>query len=344
MNNATFKALWVTETPAENSPPTKTVHDRIYQRTVIERNINDLPAGDLLIKVIYSSLNYKDALSAEGHKGVTRQYPHTPGIDAAGIVAQSNCTDFKEGQKVLVTGYDLGMNTAGGFAEYIRVPAAWVMKLPKNLSLQESMIYGTAGFTAALSIFKLQHSGLKPEQGEVLVTGATGGVGSIAVALLAKLGFSVIAATGKTQSHDFLRQLGAKEVIGRDTLQDKSKRPMLKGRWAGVLDTVGGNILATALKSTQYGGHISCCGLVASAEFSTSVFPFILRGINLLGVDSVEYPMTSRSRLWQLIANEWKIESLQQLMIECDLTTLNTTYIDKILQGQIQGRVVVKPY
>ncbi len=236
------------------------------------------------------------------------------------------------------------MNTAGGFAEYIRVPAAWVMKLPQNLSLQESMIYGTAGFTAALSILKLQHSGLKPEQGEVLVTGATGGVGSIAVALLAKLGFSVIAATGKTQSHDFLRQLGAKEVIGRDALQDESKRPMLKGRWAGVLDTVGGNILATALKSTQYGGHISCCGLVASAEFSTSVFPFIIRGINLLGVDSVEYPMTGRSRLWELMADEWKIESLQQLMIECDLTTLNTTYIDKILQGQIQGRVVVKPY
>lgn len=326
-----FQALCINETEDGN-----------YVRSIIDRSSDDLPAGDILIKVAYSSLNYKDGLSASGNKGVTRQYPHTPGIDAAGVVAASGSSDFKEGDEVLVTGYDLGMNTAGAFAGYIRVPAAWVVKLPAGLSQQESMIIGTAGFTAALSVRKLQHAGVKPDQGEVLVTGASGGVGSVGVALLAKLGYQVVAGTGKPEAKDLLTKLGAQSFISREELVDDSKRPLLKGRWAGVLDTVGGDILTTALKATQYGGAVSCCGLVASPKLNMMVFPFILRGIDLLGVDSVELPMPPRLETWNLLAKDWKLDSLNDLMTECDLEALKDTWIDKILAGQVMGRVVVK--
>jgi len=326
-----FKTLWVTETP-----------QKTYLRQIIQRFTRELPPGEVLIKVFYSSLNYKDALSATGNKGVTRSYPHTPGVDAAGIVAQSSDYRFKEGEEVFVTGYDLGMNSPGGWAEYVRVPANWVVKRPTLLTLRESMIYGTAGFSAALSVFKLQQSGLKPDQGEVLVTGATGGVGSIGVAILAQLGYSVVAVTGKTDAHDFLKELGAQTVLSREEVEDHSSRPLLKSRWAGVLDTVGGNTLAVALRSTQQRASVSCCGMVDSWELNTNVFPFILRGINLLGVDSAESPMERRLAIWQLLSTEWKITQLNELAIEGDLETLNTVYIDKILQGQIRGRVLVK--
>ncbi len=326
-----FNALWVTETP-----------EKTYQRQIIQRSVSDLPAGDVLIRVSYSSLNYKDALSASGNKGVTRNYPHTPGIDAAGIVEHSDSPAFQTGDAVVVTGFDLGMNTAGGFAGYIRVPAAWVVKLPAGISLRDSMVYGTAGFTAALSVFKLEHAGLRPEQGEVLVTGATGGVGSIAVAILSQLGYRVVAGSGKSSAQDFLKQLGATETLSREDLQDESNKPLLKGRWAGVLDTVGGKILGTALKTLQYGGKASCCGLVASPELQTTVFPFILRGVDLLGVDSVECPMETRLILWDKLANDWKIPSLDTLMTEISLEELESVYLDKILRGQVQGRVVVR--
>jgi putative YhdH/YhfP family quinone oxidoreductase len=331
MTNTTFKALWVTETP-----------QKTFARTLIDRPLQDLPAGEVLIKVAYSALNYKDALSATGNKGVTKKYPHTPGVDAAGHVVESHHPQFQAGEAVIVTGYDLGMNTAGAFAEYIRVPANWVVKLPNHLALKDSMIYGTAGFTAAQSILQLQHSGLRPDQGEVLVTGATGGVGSLGVALLANLGYHVVAATGKPQSHDFLRTLGAKEIIGRDTLRDDPNRPLLKSRWAGVLDTVGGDILAAAIKSTQYRGRVSCCGLVASPQLSLTVFPFILRGVHLLGIDSAQCPEETRLKIWELLAGDWNIAALlPKLVIDSDLVKLNTVYIDQILQGQIQGRVVI---
>lgn len=327
----TFDALWITETDAKT-----------FERSIIERSTDELPDGEVLIKVDYSSLNYKDALSASGNKGVTRAYPHTPGIDAAGTVAESASADFREGDAVLVTGYDLGMNTPGGFAGYIRVPAAWVVKLPEGLSLQQSMILGTAGFTAALSVQKLLHAGLQPAQGEVLVTGASGGVGCIGVALLAKLGYRVVAGTGKPDAHDWLRGLGAQEFLSRKELVDDSSRPLLKSRWAGVLDTVGGTVLATALKSTRYGGCVSCCGLVASPRLDATVFPFILRGVDLLGVDSVEIPMAPRLALWQRLAGEWRLDGLEALMTEVDLMALKETWIDKILRGQVRGRVVVK--
>lgn len=326
-----FNALWITETP-----------EKTYQHNLIERSIHDLPPGEVLIRVQYSSLNYKDALSASGNKGVTRSYPHTPGIDAAGVVEHSENPAFSVGDAVLVTGFDLGMNTAGGFAGYIRVPASWVVKLPEGLSLRDSMIYGTAGFTAALSIYKLEYAGLTPDNGEVLVTGATGGVGSIAVALLAKLGYHVVASSGKSSAHEFLRSLGAAEIVSREELQDESDKPMVKGRWAGVLDTVGGAILANALKALKYGGKASCCGLVASPQLHTTVFPFILRGVDLLGVDSVACPMDVRLQLWGKMANDWRLDSLETLVTEVSLEALKDTYLDKILQGQVQGRVVVQ--
>ena len=324
----TFKAMVVSETA-----------EKTFSREVRERALGDLPAGELIIDVKYSSLNYKDALSATGNKGVTRKYPHTPGIDAAGVVADSTTKLFTVGDQVTVTGFDLGMNTSGGFAQYISVPALWATKLPQGLSLKDSMSHGTAGLTAALCIIRLMASGLTKESGEVLVTGASGGVGSVAVAILAKLGFNVVAATGKASEHDFLNGLGAKAIMSREEANDTSGRPLQKPRWAGVVDTVGGNILATALKTTKYGGLVAACGNAMSAELNVNVFPFILRGVSLLGVDSVEIPMRARQMAWNKLAGEWSID-VGKLVTEVSLEELNPK-IDEILKGGIRGRVLI---
>ena len=324
----TFKAMVVSETA-----------DQKFIREIRQKELSDLPAGELLIEVKYSSLNYKDALSASGNKGVTRKYPHTPGIDAAGVVATSSTSQFGAGDQVIVTGFDLGMNTAGGFGQYISVPASWAVKLPQGMTLKESMAYGTAGLTAALCVMRLMAFGLTKDSGEVLVTGATGGVGSVAVGILAKLGFNVVAATGKTDEKDFLTQLGAKTIISREEANDTSGRPLQKGRWAGVVDAVGGNILATAIKSTKYGGLVAACGNTMSADLAVSVYPFILRGVSLLGVDSVEIPMNTRLRTWQKLAQDWKLD-LSGFVSECALEELSPK-IDLILKGGIRGRVVV---
>ncbi len=314
--------------------------DKTFVRAIRERAVGDLPEGDILIKVHYSSLNYKDALSASGNKGVTRKYPHTPGVDAAGVVAESTDTRFRPGANVVVTGYDLGMNTDGGFGQYIRVPADWVVPLPVHLTPQESMVYGTAGFTAALSVFRLQELALTPEKGEILVTGATGGVGSIAVSILSKLGYHVVAATGKETEVAYLRDLGAAEVIPRREVLDTSGRPLLKGRWAGVVDTVGGEILATAIKSVQLHAVITTCGNVGGAELPITVYPFILRGASLLGVDSAGCPMAKRLQVWDKISGEWKLKNLGRLSTEISLEELDEN-IDRILQGKQTGRKVV---
>lgn len=326
-----FQALWISET-----------EDGKFERQIAERNTDDLPAGDVLVKVAYSALNYKDALSASGNKGVTRKYPHTPGIDAAGVVTESSHADFKPGDEVLVTSYDLGMNTSGGFGGYIRVPADWVIPLPAGLSLQESMILGTAGLTAAISVHKLRHAGVTPDKGEVLVTGASGGVGSLGVAILAKLGYTVVAGTGKAAAQDWLRGLGASGFVSREELVDDSGKPLLRTRWAGVLDTVGGEVLTTALKTTHPHGAVSCCGNVASPKLPTTVFPFILRGLDLLGVDSQNYPMAERRELWNKLGGDWKPQTLHDIMTETDLAELKDRWIDTILAGGTQGRVVVK--
>lgn len=313
--------------------------DNTYVRQIEQRQLADLPEGDVLIRVNYSSLNYKDALSAIGNKGVTRRYPHTPGIDAAGTVIESRFETFKPGDPVLVTGYDLGMNTSGGFGQYVRVPAEWVVPLPAGLSEKESMIYGTAGFTAGMSVYFLTER-VKPQDGPVLVTGATGGVGSVSVAVLAKLGYSVAAVTGKTAEEAFLKNIGASQIVDRDDAADNSGRPLLKGQWAGVVDTVGGEILATAIKSTQAWGTVTCCGNVASPDLPLTVFPFILRGVRLVGIDSQNCPMDLRLKVWGNLAGPWKIDGLEKLCTEIALDGLSDN-IDLILKGRQRGRVVV---
>jgi len=315
--------------------------EKQYSRSIVTRSIEELPAGDLLVRVRYSSLNFKDALSATGRPGVTKNYPHTPGIDATGEVVECASGAFAPGDQVIVTGFDLGMNTAGGYGEYIRIPSDWAVKLPAGLSQRESMILGTAGFTAGLSVWKLAAAGVKPGGGDILVTGATGGVGSIAVAILAKAGYRVVAATGKAAERDYLLELGAAEIIGRDEVLSGSERPMMKERWAGVVDVAGGETLVAAVKATRYGGAVTCCGLVASPELNMNVFPFILRGVSLIGIDSVQCPMAPRLQVWAKLAAEWKPAQLETAATEVTLATLEEK-IQGILKGEVKGRVLVK--
>lgn len=326
-----FRALLVEET-SEGS----------FTRRIIPRNLNDLPDNDLLVRVRYSSLNFKDAMSATGNKGITRQYPHTPGIDAAGVVEDDASGRFAPGDEVIVTSYDLGMNTPGGFGEYIRVPAAWAVPLPSGLSLRESMILGTAGFTAALSVHKLVEAGIGADDGDILVTGATGGVGSLAVAILARAGCRVAAATGKTGEEAFLTSLGAAEIIPRDDILDDSGKPLLSERWSGAVDVAGGNTLASVLKALHYGGVATCCGLVDSPKLPATVFPFILRGVSLLGVNSEHTPMPLRETIWRKLAGEWKVAQLEELVDECQLDGLGER-IQAMLAGKHTGRTVVTP-
>ncbi len=313
-----------------------------FSTTLVDTDVSELPAGDVLIRVEWSSLNYKDALSACGKPGVTRQYPHTPGIDAAGVVVSAADGPWKAGDRVIVTGYDLGMNSSGGYGQFIRVPADWVVKLPDNMDLRYAMLLGTAGLTAALCVESLLDTGLSPDQGEVLVTGASGGVGAIAVALLAKLGFTVIAGTGKADAIDWLKALGAADVIGREALSAGTEKPLLKPRWAGVIDTVGGDILVNALKTLKYGASAACCGMAGSAQMNGSVFPFILRGINLLGVDSVELPLDIKQQVWDVLAGEWRLEQPERLLAaEVSLADL-PAWFPRILAGEVRGRVLVR--
>lgn len=314
--------------------------DQGFTRRVVERDVGELPDGDVLIDVHYSSLNYKDGLSATGNPGVTRKFPHTPGIDAAGVVLESRTDEFAVGDEVIVIGYDLGMNTPGGFGQRIRVPAGWVIARPDGLTLHESMVLGTAGFTAALCVDKLEHAGMTPGSGPVLVTGATGGVGSVAVLLLARLGYTVAAVTGKADRHEFLRSLGASEILSREEARQGSDRPLLKERWGGVVDTVGGETLFNAVKSLRYGCSAAACGLVESPQIPASVFPFILRNVNLLGVDSVELPRARKAEVWQKLAGPWKLDGLDALEERLTLETLSDA-IDRILAGRMVGRGVL---
>ena len=314
--------------------------DNHFSRSITEKIFDELSDGEVLVKVSWSSLNYKDALSASGNRGVTKRYPHTPGIDASGVVEESSSDAFHPGDKVIVTSYDLGMNTSGGFAEYIKIPASWIVPLPAGLDLRESMIFGTAGFTAGMSVMALTRS-VPPGRGDILVTGATGGVGSLSVALLAKLGYSVTAVSGKPESGPFLKGLGAQKILTRTEATVGHERPLLKGIWAGVIDTVGGEILATAIKSTDLQGVVTCCGNVASPDLPLTVFPFILRGVSLVGIDSQNCPMEARRKIWQHLASDWKPDRLDNLCREVSLDELENE-IDLILKGGQTGRVVVK--
>lgn len=314
--------------------------DGNFTREITTRKLDSLPDGEVLVKVKHSSLNYKDALSAIGNRGVTRNYPHTPGVDVAGVVERSESAEFEPGDKVIVHGYDLGMDTSGGFGQYVRVPAGWVVNLPSGLGIKESMMYGTAGFTAAQSVLRIVEGGVMPQDGNILVTGATGGVGSMAVAILGKVGYGVTASTGKTEQRQFLEDLGAGEVIGREDLTDPSGRLLLKGQWAGVVDTVGGEILATAIKSVRQRGVVTTCGNVASHELNTNVYPFILRGVTLAGIDSASCPMERRRLVWEKISGEWKLDILERICRTVSLEDLDPE-IDVILKGGQVGRVVI---
>lgn len=329
MGESTFRAMVVEEK-----------EEGRFESGIEERSLSDLPEGDVLVRVRYSSLNYKDALSAVGNKGVTRNYPHTPGIDAAGEVVESASGAFSPGEKVLVTGWDMGMNTDGGFGEYVRVPAEWVLTLPEGMELKESMMYGSAGFTAGLSLHEIEAAGLTPQSGEIIVSGASGGVGSLSVGILSAAGYSVTAVTGKPGAAELLGRLGAKSVVGRDEVQDSSNRPLLKGRFAGAIDTVGGEMLSAIIRSTGYGGVVTCCGNAGGADLRITVYPFILRAVRLIGIDSVACPGPLRKSVWERLAGMWRVSELRQLATDIRLEDVPAR-LEKMLENTHTGRFVV---
>ena len=325
---STFKAFRVEE---ENEKFVSAIKEIPFQ---------ELEEGEVLIKVHYSSLNYKDALSASGNKGVTRNFPHTPGIDAVGTIVSSSSEKFNVDEEVIVTSYDLGMNTDGGFAEYVKVPASWVVKLPKGLSMKEAMIIGTAGLTAGMSVLRLIET-VKPAAGTIVVSGATGGVGSVSVMILNKLGYKVAAITGKEAEKQYLLDLGATEVILRKDFEEFQKRPLLKPLFAGAIDTVGGVILENMIKTVQPLGVVTACGNAASIQLELTVFPFILRGVSLIGIDSQNYPMNYREQVWNKLATEWKLENLEANATTISLNELSDK-LNLMLQGKLKGRTVLE--
>ncbi len=327
-NNSTFKAFRVEEKSGS------------YIGSVKETGFSPLNKNEILVKVHYSSLNYKDVLSASGNKGVTRYYPHTPGIDAVGTIEKLNSDTFRVGEKVIVTSFDLGMNTDGGFAEYIQVPSEWAVKLPEKLTMKEAMIYGTAGLTAGMSVLRLIEL-IKPEDGKIVVSGATGGVGTLSVSILSKLGYSVVAITGKEAERDYLLNLGAKEILLRSEVENFDKKPLLKPLFAGAIDTVGGLILENIIKSTDSIGVVTCCGNIASPKLDLTVFPFILRGVTLIGIDSQNYPMRYRTKVWDMLADKWKPKQLEDTCCEIKLEEIQPK-IELMLQGKLKGRTVLK--
>jgi putative YhdH/YhfP family quinone oxidoreductase len=303
--------------------------------------INDLPKGNVLIKTAYSSINYKDGLAAAANGKIVRSYPFVPGIDLAGTVISSDDPRFREGDKVIATSYEIGVTHFGGYSEYAQIPADWIVPLPENLTLKEAMIYGTAGFTAALSIVRLEENGLTPSKGNVLVTGATGGVGSLAAAMLAKLGYQVTASTGKSSEQDFLKSLGVHEVVSREDVFNGQVKALDKQLWAAAVDPVGGETLAAILGKITYGGSVAVSGLAGGTNLPTTVFPFILRGVDLLGIDSVNCPMETRQKVWRKMASEFKPEMLSAIVQkEVTLNQLPEA-LPTLLKGQARGRIIV---
>jgi NADPH2:quinone reductase len=306
----------------------------------VELTLDDLSPGEVVIKAAYSSVNYKDALAATGTGKIMRRFPMVGGIDVAGVVESSTAPHFRRGDPVLVTGYDLGVNHDGGYSQFVRVPAEWVVALPPGMSALDAMTIGTAGFTAALSIVEMERNGLTPAQGPVVVTGATGGVGSMGVACLVSRGYQVTALTGKDSEHEYLRGLGAHTVLSRHTLQ-MGTRPLEKTQWAGAIDPVGGPILAWLTRTMMYGGCIALSGLTGGTDFQTTVIPFILRAVKLLGIDSAACPMDRRKEVWRHLAHDMKPQHLQSTVHEIGFDELPQAFAT-LLEGKARGRYVVK--
>lgn len=305
-------------------------------------SFDDLPKGEVLIRVHYSGVNYKDSLATIPNGNIVRNYPFVPGIDLAGVVVASEDPRFQEGDEVIATSYEIGVSHFGGYSEYARIPAEWIVPLPKGLSLKESMIIGTAGFTAALSIYRLEQNGLKPEQGKVLVTGATGGVGSFAVAILSKLGYDVEASTGKESEHEFLKSLGAKSVISREEAVSAGRpKSLAKQRWIAAVDPVGGESLASILSQIKLGGQVAVSGLTGGTSLPTTVYPFILRGVDLLGIDSAYCDYETRKEVWNRLASDYKPDRLEDFIYkEVTLEELPNAF-PILLKGQAKGRILV---
>lgn len=306
-----------------------------------ETTLDNLPENEVTIEVHYSGINYKDGLAVLPEGKIVNQYPFIPGIDASGVVIESKSDRFQVGDEVIVTSYDFGVSYFGGYSEFIRVPAEWVVPLPQGLSLKEAMILGTAGFTAALSVDALESSGVRPETGKIAVSGATGGVGSLSTAILAKRGFSVVASSGKKDAKDFLQKFGVSEVVSREAFQPEKIRALDKQLYAGAIDCVGGKPLSYLLTAVQYGGAVTTCGMSAGGKLDTTVFPFILRGVQLLGIDSVLCPMQKRTQIWQRLATDFKLANLDELATEINFQTLPEA-LHQVMNGGVTGRYLVK--
>jgi putative YhdH/YhfP family quinone oxidoreductase len=321
-------------------------------QSIEQRPIRELPAGDVLIRVEWSSLNFKDALATQGHPGIVRRFPHVPGIDAAGTVIQSDAPEVRSGDRVIATGYEIGVERWGGWCDTLRVPAAWIVPLPEGLSTREAMILGTAGFTAAQCVRALQHHGIvpvsphdeaAPSSAPIVVTGATGGVGLLSLMILARLGCKVVAVSGKRDRYDWLRAQGAARVLGREAVCDDTDRPLLSSQWAGAIDTVGGQTLSTLLRSMGHRGCVAACGLVGGHALPLTVYPFILRGVTLAGIDSALCPYERRLEIWRMLAGPWKPDALarsQEWVREVCLDELPSA-AEAMLAGTNFGRVLV---
>lgn len=314
--------------------------DEDFSLRVEQVNLDKLSKGNVLIEVHYSGINYKDGLASVPNGKIVRSYPHIPGIDLAGVVVESDDDRYKTGDKVIATSYEIGVSHSGGYSQYANIPADYIVPLPEGLSLKEAMIIGTAGFTAALSVLRLEENGLKPENGKVLVTGATGGVGSFGVAMLAKLGYNVEASTGKESEHEYLTAIGAGSIIARDEVYNGNLKTLEKQQWAGAIDPVGGATLAAIASKLQYNGSVAVSGLTGGGDVPTSVYPFILRGVNILGIDSVYCPMETRLKVWERVASDLKIDDLTPFIAkEVSLDEL-PELLPTILQGGIRGRII----
>ncbi len=307
----------------------------------VDMKLDYLDAGNVVIKVAYSGVNFKDALAATGAGRIIRRFPCVGGIDLSGTVTESGDARFKQGDAGIATSYDIGVAHDGGYAQYARIPAEWIVPLPKGLDLFESMALGTAGFTAALAVERMEHDGLKPGNGPVIVTGATGGVGSIAVDILAGAGYHVVALTGKEDASDYLKGLGAKEAMLRGSLDFARIKPLDKATWAGAVDNLGGEVLSWLASTMQIGGTLASIGLAASHNFNTTVMPFILRGVSLLGVDSVNAPMPLREKVWKRLGSDLKPRQLKSIVTTVEFADLPAVF-EKVMNAKMRGRAAVK--